>query len=70
MHTITGVSENDKSTVNHLLTPAPLSDTPSRFLRKKVIAPFPTPLATRRSGVQYLNLFALQQLVRFVAAKS
>ena len=71
MHTITGVSENNKSTVNHLLTPPPpFSDTPSRFLRKKVIAPLPNPLATRRSGVQYLNLFALQQLVRFVAAKS
>lgn len=45
MHTIAGVSENDKNTVNHLLTPPPLSDTPSRFLRKKVIAPLPNPLS-------------------------
>ena len=46
MHTIAGVSKNDKNTVNHLLTPPPpLSDTPSRFLRKKVIAPLPRPLS-------------------------
>lgn len=43
MHTIAGVYENDTNTVNHLLTP--LSDTPSRFLRKKVIAPLPSPLS-------------------------
>ena len=44
MHTIAGVSDNDKNTVNHLLT-LPLSDTPSRFLRKKVIAPLPNSLS-------------------------
>ena len=42
MHTIAGVSESDKNIVNHLFTPPPLlPDTPSRFLRKKVIALLP-----------------------------
>lgn len=46
MHTIAGVSENDKKYCKSPINPPPpLSDTPSRFLRKKVIAPLPNPLS-------------------------